>query len=345
MGNFWTWSATAYSSFCKSTVILVELFYKLALLVLWGNGIVAQLPCGTSTFTLTNANLGTVGSNLSSYTYSAATFNMPFNVFVQKTAGNGPNFYPYGSSSLWVGKDNNLNLDSVVVEITFTSLVYGVMLDFGAINNNVDGEEQIQRIYPKLSNGQLLTNGVTYTYQPGVPTGTAGGTYFVNSTKTIKANAGNADDGRLIISATTPFKKIRFTQREITALSVSGPNGILVKRISYCPEIPDIKVTEQNANQAINSTSNFGTVGIGNTVTKTFQISNQGTGNLSLSNIALGQGTQWQLLNNPSSTVAPLDTVFLNVSFSPNTSGNLNDNITITSNDWDEASYGFNVAE
>ena len=270
----------------------MKLFYKLALLVLWGNGIVAQLPCGTSTFTLTNANLGTVGSNLSSYTYSAATFNMPFNVFVQKTAGNGPNFYPYGSSSLWVGKDNNLNLDSVVVEITFTSLVYGVMLDFGAINNNVDGEEQIQRIYPKLSNGQLLTNGVTYTYQPGVPTGTAGGTYFVNSTKTIKANAGNADDGRLIISATTPFKKIRFTQREITALSVSGPNGILVKRISYCPEIPDIKVTEQNANQAINSTSNFGTVGIGNTVTKTFQISNQGTGNLSLSNIALGQGTQ-----------------------------------------------------
>ena len=85
-------------------------------------------------------------------------------------------------------------------------------------------------------------------------------------------------------------------------------------------------------------------MGIGNTVTKTFQISNQGTGNLSLSNIALGQGTQWQLLNNPSSTVAPLDTVFLNVSFSPNTSGNLNDNITITSNDWDEASYGFNLS-
>ncbi|NDB35428.1 MAG: hypothetical protein EB023_08805, partial [Flavobacteriia bacterium] len=166
----------------------------------------AQLPCGTTSFTLSNSNLGTVGANVSSYTYAAATFNMPFNVFVQKTAGNGPNFYPYGSSSLWVGKDNNLNLDSVVVEITFTQLVYGVMLDFGAINNNTDGEEQIQRIYPKLSNGQYLTTGVTYTYQPGVPTGTAGGTYFVNSTKTIKAYSGNVDDGRLIISATTPFK-------------------------------------------------------------------------------------------------------------------------------------------
>ena len=318
------------------------LFFVLLLVTL--QNFKAQLPCGTSSFTLTNSNLGTVGSNVSSYTYAAATFNMPFNVFVQKTAGNGPNFYPYGSSSLWVGKDNNLNLDSVVVEITFTQLVYGVMLDFGAINNNTDGEEQIQRIYPKLSNGQYLTTGVTYTYQPGVPTGTLGGTYFVNSTKTIKAYSGNADDGRLIISATTPFKKIRFTQREITALSVSGPNGILVKRISYCPQIPDIKVTEQNVNQAINSTSNYGTVGIGNTVSKTFQISNQGTGNLSISSIALTQGTQWHITNNPASTVAPLDTVFLNVSLSPQVAGNLSDHITITSNDWDEASYGFNLS-
>jgi len=221
-----------------------------------------------------------------------------------------------------------VNLDSVVVEITFTGEVYGVMLDFGAINNNVDGEEHIQRIYPKLSNGQLLTQGVTYTYQPGVPTGTVGGTYFVNSSKTIKAYSGNADDGRLIISASTPFKKIRFTQREISASSVSGPNGILVKRISYCPVIPDIAVSVQNANQAMNSTSSFGTVGIGNSVTKTFQISNQGTGNLTLNSLSLSNGVHWQILNNPNLTVAPLDTVFLNVAFSPTASGNLSDQIT-----------------
>jgi len=60
----------------------------------------SQLPCGGSTFTLTNAQLGIVTSNVSSYTYSMATFNMPFNVFVQKTSGNGPNFYPYGANSL-----------------------------------------------------------------------------------------------------------------------------------------------------------------------------------------------------------------------------------------------------
>ena len=303
-----------------------------------------QLPCGGSTFSLTNSQLGTVSSNVSSYTYSMATFNMPFNVFVQKTSGNGPNFYPYGANSLWVGKDNNVNLDSVVVEITFTGEVYGVMLDFGAINNNVDGEEQIQRIYPKLSNGQLLTQGVTYTYQPGVPSGTVGGTYFVNSSKTIKAYSGNADNGRLIISASTPFKKIRFTQREISALSVSGPNGILVKRISYCPVIPDIAVSVQNVNQAMNSTSSFGTVGIGNSVTKTFQISNQGTGNLTLNSLNLTNGVHWQILNNPSLTVAPLDTVFLNVAFAPTASGNLSDQITFTSNDWNEASYPINLS-
>jgi hypothetical protein len=306
--------------------------------------IFGQLPCGGSTFSLTNAQLGTVGSNVSSFTYSMTTFNMPFNVFVQKTSGNGPNFYPYGANSIWVGKDNNVNLDSVVVEITFTGEVYGVMLDFGAINNNVDGEEQIQRIYPKLLNGQLLTQGVSYTYLPGVPSGTVGGTYFVNSSKTIKANAGNADDGRLIISASTPFKKIRFTQREISALSVSGPNGILVKRISYCPVIPDIAVSVQNTNQAMNSNSSFGTVGIGNSVIKTFQISNQGTGNLNLNSISLSNGLHWQILNNPNLTVAPLDTVFLNVAFSPTTSGNLSDQITFTSNDWNEASYPVNLS-
>ena len=212
----------------------------------------AQLTCGTSISTLTNSQLGDIPSNVSSYTFAAGVYNMPYNVFIAKTSGNGPNLYPYGSVSVWVGKDNNVNLDSVVVEITFTSDVLGVMLDFGAINNNSDGEEQIQRIYPKLSNGQILTNGVTYVYQPGVPTGTVSGTYFVNGSKTIRAYSGNADDGRLTITATTPFRKIRFTQKEITALSVSGPNGILIKRISYCPAIPDIAVSRNNVNIAMN---------------------------------------------------------------------------------------------
>ena len=299
----------------------------------------SQLTCGTTVSSLSNAQLGDISSNVSSYTYSATTYSMPFNVFVAKTSGNGPNFYPNGSNSLWIGKDNNLNLDSVVVEITFSGEVLGVSFDFAGINNNSDGEEQIQRIYPKLANGQLLTTGVSYVYQPGVPSGSTAGTYFVNGTKTIKANSGYGDNGRLIISSNTPFKKIRFTQREITSLSFSGPNGILLKNISYCPVIPDIAVSKSMVNLPINSNVSYGTTEYGNPVSQVIQISNQGTGNLTLSSLQLQNNINWQIMNNVQSVIAPDDTVFLTVQFNPLTSGTLMDQIQIVSNDWNETNY------
>lgn len=311
--------------------------------LLFVNTAYTQLTCGTSISTLTNSQLGDITSNVSSYTYAAGVYNMPYNVFIAKTAGNGPNLYPYGSSSVWVGKDNNVNLDSVVIEITFTSNVLGVTLDFGAINNNSDGEEQIQRIYPKLSSGQLLTSGVTYVYEPGVPSGTVSGTYFVNTNKTIRAYSGNADDGRLTITATTPFRKIRFTQKEISSLSLSGPNGILIKRISYCPVIPDIAVSRNNLNIAMNGTVSYGTTGYGSSISRTIQISNQGTANLNLSSLSLQNGTHWNIMNTISNVVAPNDTVFLTVDFNPLVSGPLTDQLQIVSNDWNEATYLVNL--
>ncbi len=325
----------------QKTLALLRSFFLLCCLLT--QVAYAQLTCGTSISTLTNSQLGDIPSNVSSYTFAAGVYNMPYNVFIAKTSGNGPNLYPYGSVSVWVGKDNNVNLDSVVVEITFTSDVLGVMLDFGAINNNSDGEEQIQRIYPKLSNGQILTNGVTYVYQPGVPTGTVSGTYFVNGSKTIRAYSGNADDGRLTITATTPFRKIRFTQKEITALSVSGPNGVLIKRISYCPAIPDIAVSRNNVNIAMNGTVPYGTTGFGSPVSNIIQISNQGTANLNLSSLSLQNGTHWSIMNNVANVVAPNDTVFLTVDFNPSVSGALTDQLQIVSNDWNEGTYLVNL--
>ena len=301
----------------------------------------SQLTCGTTVSSLSNAQLGDVSSNVSSYTYSASTYSMPFNVFVAKTSGNGPNFYPYGANSLWVGKDNGIDLDSVVVEITFSGEVLGVILDFEKINNNSVGEEQIQRIYPKLANGQLLTTGVSYVYQPGVPSGSTAGSYFVNGTKTIKAYSGfsSGQNGRLIISSNTPFKKIRFTQREITSAGVAGPNGILVSKISYCPVIPDIAVSKSMVNLPTNTTVSYGTTGYGNPVSQVIQISNQGTGNLTLSSLQLQNNTNWQMMNNVQSVIVPDDTVFLTVQFNPLISGSLTDQLQIVSNDWDESNY------
>lgn len=163
----------------------------------------------------------------------------------------------------------------------------------------------------------------------------------MNGTKTIKAYSGfsSGQNGRLIISSNTPFKKIRFTQREITSAGVAGPNGILVSKISYCPVIPDIAVSKSMVNLPTNTTVSYGTTGYGNPVSQVIQISNQGTGNLTLSSLQLQNNTNWQMMNNVQSVIVPDDTVFLTVQFNPLISGSLTDQLQIVSNDWDESNY------
>ena len=156
---------------------------------LWLN---AQFTCPITSYSLTASELGDISNNTTSHTYSAAGYNMPYSVVVEKVAGNGPRLFRYGTTtSIWIGKDDDDESiqppvqEYVDVVITFSGNVSSVYLDFLGINKNSDGEEQIQNIYPQTLAGANITTGVSYLYQPGVPTGTTGGTNFSNSTKTI----------------------------------------------------------------------------------------------------------------------------------------------------------------
>ena len=140
---------------------------------LWLN---AQFTCPVTSYSLTSTELGAISNNITSYTYSAAGYSMPYSVVIQKVAGNGPNLYRYTSTTgVWIGRDNDdESIQPPVQEyndivITFSGDVSSVYLDFFAINKNSDGEEQIQSIYPQTLAGSNITTGVSYFYEPGVP--------------------------------------------------------------------------------------------------------------------------------------------------------------------------------
>lgn len=305
--------------------------------------IYGQLTCGTTTKVLNAGALGDIPNNVSSYTYFAATYNMPLNMHVAKVGGNGPNFYhTVSGNNIWVGKDNNIPLDYEDVVITFGGDVMGVSIDFVAINNNSDGEERIQNIFPQTVSGIDVTTGVTYNYQPGVPNGTsATATQYNATTHTITCDPGTADDGRLNIMSTTPFRKVRFRHKEFSSLSASGPNGVLLQRIAYCPYIPDITVTESAINVANNGTIAFGTTNVGTPILKTFTISNIGTAPLTLGTPVIS-GSDFSITTMPSLSIAVGSTSTMTIQYNPLTATTSSGNVSFSTNDWNENPYTIN---
>ncbi|MFN0202594.1 MAG: choice-of-anchor D domain-containing protein [Bacteroidia bacterium] len=305
----------------------------------------AQLTCGTTMKTLSAGNLGNIPNNSSSYTYAATTYNMPLSMTVAKVAGNGPNFYHTSAgNSIWVGKDNGISLDYEDVVITFSGDVLGVSIDFEAINNNSDGEEQIQNIYPQTAAGVDVTTGVTYQYQAGLPNGTSTtATQYLAASHKITCDAGTGDGGRLNITSTTPFRKVRFRHREITNLSFSGPNGVYLQRIAYCPSIPDIYVAQNSTGIANNGNFAFGTTAVGTPVSKVFNISNMGNAPLLISNTSVA-GAAFSLANAPTSPVVAGASVSFTVVYNPSAVASHTGTISISSNDWNENPFVINLA-
>ncbi|MBX7242687.1 MAG: hypothetical protein K1X92_13170, partial [Bacteroidia bacterium] len=136
------------------------LLFLLSFSFIWGY---SQLPCTPTANVLSASELNAFTNSVTSYTYTATTYGMSYNVTIAKVGGNGPNIFPYGTSSgIWIGKDNGISLDYEDILITFSGDVTGVSLDFVAINNNSDGEERVQNIYPQNAAGNNITAGVTY---------------------------------------------------------------------------------------------------------------------------------------------------------------------------------------
>ena len=324
--------------------------FLIFLLIFSGKNLLAQFTCNGVSYNLTSTELGAITNNTLSYTYNASTFNMPYTIQVAKVAGNGPRLYRYTSTSgVWIGKDDDDESiqppiqEYVDVVITFSGDVSSVYLDFQAINNNSDGEEQIQSIFPQTSSGSNITTGVSYFYEPGVPSGTIGGTFFRNSTKTIHANSGNGDNGRLHISSTTPFRKIRFRWKELSDLSFSGPNGIVLNRIQYCPLMPEIECLYQNQILATSDTVFGPTLFPNDDSLLNFTIRNRGNDNLSLQNIRLNGSSAFQL-QSPANIIIPAGgTYILPILFQPQNLGLHQTLLQFQSNDISEPNYAIQI--
>ena len=81
----------------------------------------------------------------------------------------------------------------------------------------------------------------------------------------------------------------------------------------------------------------FGTIAPGGTSDRTLTVSNVGNASLNISDVSLQSGTDFTLLSNDCSTLAPASSCDVGVRFTGNAAGTSNDALTIASDDPDEA--------
>lgn len=90
----------------------------------------------------------------------------------------------------------------------------------------------------------------------------------------------------------------------------------------------------------------FTATNIGSTsTTKLYYIQNEGSDDLTVSTITFANGTDFNFVNLPTlpATIAAGNNISFEIEFAPNTSGNIEDTVTINSDDTDEATYTFCV--
>lgn len=90
----------------------------------------------------------------------------------------------------------------------------------------------------------------------------------------------------------------------------------------------------------------FTATNIGSTsTTKLYYIQNEGSDDLTVSTITFANGTDFNFVNLPTlpATIAAGNNISFEIEFAPNTSGNIEDTVTINSDDADEATYTFCV--
>ncbi|MEM6298190.1 MAG: LamG-like jellyroll fold domain-containing protein, partial [Bacteroidota bacterium] len=125
-----------------------------------------------------------------------------------------------------------------------------------------------------------------------------------------------------------------FTLNGTTSNWVDGfSNGVLPNNTSPQPEIEVVPLTG----------TNFGTLNLGQSATLSFQITNSGSGTLTISDITSSITPTFTIQNAPSGVAAGATATF-EVLFSATPAGEYLANITIESNDCDEPSFTFSVS-
>jgi hypothetical protein len=182
----------------------------------------------------------------------------------------------------------------------------------------------------------------TNTVNPFQFSGTLPSTVAAGATTTLTVNYAPTTAG-------THSMILRFSNND----SDENPYSILLTgSATASTAAPDISVFIGTAEQARNSTLDFGTIARGTTATKDFIIKNTGASNLTISNVIAAitptgstnaAAFSWQIISG-SSTVIPAGSTTVRVTFKPGAlATNYSSSFNINSNDPDENPYGFTL--
>ena len=220
--------------------------------------------------------------------------------------------------------------------------------------------------------GAFESQGFTLTYSSGSGQSTSPGTAFANPLAlTVSSSAGEPVNGGQIIF-TGPASGAALSSSPLTATISGGTasqmvtaNGIggsytvtattrgSLDTISYSltnavPEIAVIGngqvIADGDASPSTANHTDFGSVGLGQTLTRTFTISNSGGAPLALTGtpaVSLSGADAFSVVAQPATSVEPSANVTFQVRFTPSVTGTQVATVTIANNDSDEAPYDF----
>ncbi|MCL9803911.1 choice-of-anchor D domain-containing protein [Flavobacterium amniphilum] len=103
-------------------------------------------------------------------------------------------------------------------------------------------------------------------------------------------------------------------------------------------------IADGDVTPSVADDTDFGITTTSTNVIKTYTIQNTGTGNLSVTNVAMNTGSVYTVggITLPATIAAGASTTFT-VTFNSATTGTFNDTVLVTSDDADEATYNYNV--
>ncbi|MDO5971711.1 LamG-like jellyroll fold domain-containing protein [Flavivirga aquimarina] len=231
-----------------------------------------------------------------------------------------------GSRSIY-SKDNDTSQNYTTSPTLNLSAYSSIDFSFSFIGRGIDTGEGFSLQYFNGSSWSTIktyvlgtdfdSNNYIYTFYQTISSGLVSNAQFRFSS-TANANGEYSYFDDVLIKVSEP-------EIDITGNSLSISNG---------------DVTPTNSDHTSYGTSNAGTV-----VTRTYTIYNKGGSNLTISNIALSNTTDFSIIA-PfySSPVLPsTGTTTFTIQFNPPTLGTKTCTVTITNNDSDEASYQFDI--
>jgi hypothetical protein len=220
--------------------------------------------------------------------------------------------------------------------------------------------------------GAVESQGFTLTYNSGSGQSTLPGTAFANPLAlTVSSSAGEPVNGGLMvftgpasgaalssspltvtISGGTASQMVTANgiggSYVVTATTRGGLNSISYSLTNTVPEITVIGngqvIADGDASPSTADHTDFGSVGLEQTRTRTFTISNDGSATLALTGtpaVSLSGADAFSVVAQPATSVEPSASVTFQVRFTPSVTGAQSATVTIANNDSDEAPYDF----